>query len=49
MMGLAPQVHNGCNQSDVDTVKKIAMALLSLLVGLANATEIYLPDTAQLE
>ena len=36
MMGLATQVHDSSNQSDVDAVEEIAMTFLSLLVGIAT-------------
>ena len=49
MMGLATQIHNRCNESDVHTIKEVAQALLPLLVGVSDTSQVYLSHPAFLE
>ena len=45
MMGFSSQVHDGGDESDIDTVEEIATAFLPLLVHIADTTEVNLSDT----
>ena len=45
MMGFSSQIHDGGDESDIDTVEEIATAFLPLLVHIADTTEVNLSDT----
>ena len=45
MMGFSSQVHDGGDESDIDTVEEIATAFLPLLIHIADTTEVNLSDT----
>lgn len=49
MMGLATQIHNRSNESDVHTVEEIAQALLPFLVGVSDTSQVYLSHPAFLK
>lgn len=49
MMGLPSQVHDGSDESDIDTVEEIATAFLPLLVHITDTTEVNLSDTTLLQ
>ena len=48
-MGLAAQVHDIGDKAHIDTIQEIANALIPFLVGISDATQVYLPNAALLE
>ena len=49
MTGLTTQVHDGCDESHIDTVEEVAMTVLILSVLIADATEIDLTNATLFE
>ena len=49
VMGLSAQVHNGGDKAHIDAVEEVAETLLPLLVGISDASKVYLSDSALLK
>ena len=49
MMGFSSQVHDGSDESDIDTVEEIATAFLPLLVHITDTNGVNLSDTTLLQ